>query len=127
MPHVVGVGAESRTNPYTGKIDRSVEVTSRCDARVATKTEFKDGSRPRSSPLIVWRASPQGRAGEGAGPLAVLLRSAPPPRLWPVAGRGCCGRLSIVEVQSSSELGEAVHGDEASRASSRPKAMDAAS
>ena len=26
VPHVVGVGAESRANPYTGKIDRSVEV-----------------------------------------------------------------------------------------------------
>ena len=62
------------------------------------------------------------------GPLAVLLTErATTSALAKSLGVALRGRLSIVEVQASSELGEAVHGDESlPRFVASKDAMDAA-
>ena len=131
VPHVVGVGAESRANPYTGKIDRSVEVYEPLATRGSlTKTEFKRWVSSKVFPAdSVARVASKDELAKVPGPLAVLLTErATTSALAKSLGVALRGRLSIVEVQSSSELGEAVHGDEAlPRFVASKESMDAAS
>jgi hypothetical protein len=130
VPHVVGVGAESRANPYTGKIDRAVEVYEPLATRGSlTKTEFKRWVSSKVFPAdSVARVASKDELAKVPGPLAVLLTErATTSALAKSLGVALRGRLSIIEVQSSSELGEAVHGDESlPRFVASKDAMDAA-
>jgi len=111
VPHVVGIGAEATANPYTGKIDRAVEVYEPLATRGSlTKTEFKRWVSSKVFPSqAVTRVASAEELKQVEGPLAVLLTErSTTSALAKSLGVALRGRLRIVEVQAPSDLSEAM-------------------